>query len=76
MDKLTQPLNWHELHRYNELPDHTKEALVLLINTLASHRDEDKIQWASKDELDKLRVKITYFEDLLWVMMVRKNKKE
>jgi len=29
MDKATQPLNWHELHRYNELPNHTKEALIL-----------------------------------------------
>ena len=65
MDKATQPLNWHELHRYNELPNHTKEALVLLINTLASHREEDKIQWASKESLDRLRIKIAMFEDWL-----------
>tara|TARA_R110000751_G_scaffold173740_2_gene280177 strand:+ start:223 stop:420 length:198 start_codon:yes stop_codon:yes gene_type:complete len=65
MDKTTQPLNWHELHRYDELPDHTKEALLLLINTLASHREEDKIQWASKESLDRLRIKIAMFEDWL-----------
>jgi len=65
MSKATQPLNWHELHRYDELPDHTKEALLLLINTLASHREEDKIQWASKESLDRLRIKIAMFEDWL-----------
>ena len=65
MSKTTQPLNWHELHRYDELPDHTKEALLLLINTLASHREEDKIQWASKESLDRLRIKIAMFEDWL-----------
>mgnify|MGYP003628031768 FL=1 len=65
MSKATQPLNWHELHRYDELPDHTKEALLLLINTLASHREEDKIQWASKESLDRLRIKIAIFEDWL-----------
>tara|TARA_R110000751_G_scaffold29074_1_gene75240 strand:+ start:3966 stop:4163 length:198 start_codon:yes stop_codon:yes gene_type:complete len=65
MEKPIHELDWHKLHRFNELNEDTQRAVVLLVNTIASHRLDDKIQTASKDALDKLRVQITYFEDTL-----------
>ncbi len=61
----TDLINWHELSRYNELSHETQEALRLLVNTLASYKEDDYLQESSRQELDKLRIKITYFEDTL-----------
>ena len=61
----TDLINWNELCRYNELSHETQEALRLLVNTLASYKEDDYLQESSRQELDKLRIKITYFEDTL-----------
>ena len=61
----TDLINWHELSRSNELSHETQEALRLLVNTLASYKEDDYLQESSRQELDKLRIKITYFEDTL-----------
>ena len=66
LEKTTSELiNRHDLSRYNELSHETQEALRLLVNTLASYKEDDYLQESSRQELDKLRIKITYFEDTL-----------
>ncbi len=40
MNKIPE-LAWHKLHRFEELDDHMKQAVIRLVNYLATHTHEE-----------------------------------
>ncbi len=67
MNKIPE-LAWHKLHRFEELDDHMKQAIIRLVNYLASQQDY-KIP-----EVDEKMPQLVFLEQYALIIYLIKRK--